>query len=245
MKKKIISWIREEIKASKAKGLVIGVSGGIDSAVVASLACEALGKEKVLGLILPCESQIEDIKDAKLICKRLGIRNKTVDLTPIFKALIKILPKADKLALGNLKSRLRMLVLYYFANKLNYLVCGTSNKSERMIGYFTKYGDGASDILPIADLLKTQVRKLAYQLNIPEKIINKVPTAGLWPGQTDEEEIHLTYNELDDILFRWENKKRQVLPKQKVERVKEMILRSEHKRKGPKICFIHKEAKNG
>ena len=148
------------------------------------------------------------------------------------------MPKASNLAKANLKPRLRMLVLYYFANKLNYLVCGTGNKSEIMAGYFTKHGDGATDILPIGDLLKKEVRKLAKELGIPEHIITKPPTAGLWPGQTDEGEMGITYPELDDILERLENKRKQVLPKKKVDKVKEMIKSSEHKRQGPKICYI-------
>jgi NAD+ synthase len=131
-----------------------------------------------------------------------------------------------------------MLLLYYFANKLNYLVCGTGNKSELMVGYFTKHGDGATDILPIGDLLKKEVRKLARRLGIPERIITKPPTAGLWPGQTDEGEMGITYPELDDILERMENRKSQVLSQDRVNKVKKMIKRSEHKRQGPKICYI-------
>jgi NAD+ synthase len=131
-----------------------------------------------------------------------------------------------------------MLVLYYFANKLNYLVCGTGNKSEYRLGYFTKFGDGATDILPIGDLLKRQVRKLAMELGIPERIITKPPTAGLWPGQTDEGEMGITYNELDDILERIDKKKAQVQVKVKFKKVKAMMKRSEHKREGPRICYI-------
>jgi len=133
----------------------------------------ALGKEKVLALILPCESQKKDIEDAKNLVKRFDIRTKLVDLTKIYHQLIKILPKANRITYANLKARLRMIVLYYFANKFNYLVCGTSNKSELMTGYFTKFGDGASDILPIGSLLKTEVRKLAEELNIPDLLLKK------------------------------------------------------------------------
>ncbi len=216
----------------------MGLSGGIDSAVVAALVREAIGKDKVLALILPCHSRKQDLEDAKLVAKKLGIRTKIVDLSRIYDNLIKILPKADKLAYANLKPRLRMLTLYYFANKLNYLVCGTGNKSELMVGYFTKHGDGATDILPIGDLLKRDVKKLARQLKILARIINKPPTAGLWPGQTDEGEMGITYLELDDILERLENKKKQILPRKKVDKIKVMIKRSEHKRQGPKVCYI-------
>lgn len=238
MKNKIINWIREQVKQAEAHGIVLGLSGGLDSCVAAFLARQALGKNRVLGLILPCHSQRSDLDDAKLFARKFGIKTKTVDISAIFDSLIRILPPADRLTKANIRPRLRMLVLYYFARKLNYLVCGTSNKSEIEAGYFTKYGDGASDIVPLGDLFKTQVKKLARDLGIPEKIIHKPPTAGLWPGQTDEIEMGITYQELDDILGCWETNKKQVLPRNKVNKVKEMVRRSEHKRQGPKICYI-------
>ncbi len=216
----------------------MGLSGGLDSSVVAALAKEAMGRKRLLALILPCKSQAQDVRDARLIAKKLNIKTKTVNLSNINNKFISILPKARGLAAANLKPRLRMLVLYYFANKLNYLVCGTGNKSELMTGYFTKHGDGATDILPIGDLTKTQVRRLAKELGIPKRIITKPPTAGLWPGQTDEGEMGITYPELDDILARFERKSKQVLSRNKVDKVKGMIRRSEHKRQGPRICYI-------
>jgi len=238
MKNKIINWIKRQVKLAKANGIVLGISGGVDSSVVVALVKEALGKNRVLALILPCHSQKEDLQDAKLMAGKLRIRTKTIDLSRIYDNLMKILPKAGKLAQSNLKPRLRMLVLYYFANKLNYLVCGTGNKSEVNVGYFTKHGDGATDILPIGDLLKKEVRALARELGIPQHIIAKPPTAGLWPGQTDEGEMDISYPELDDILERLEHKRKQILSQEKVTRVKEMFERSEHKRQGPKICHI-------
>lgn len=216
----------------------MGLSGGVDSSVVVALSKQAVGRENLLGLILPCHSQAQDLKDAKLVAKKLGIKTKTVNLTNIYDNLIRITPRGNSLAGANLKPRLRMLVLYYFANQLNYLVCGTGNKSEYNLGYFTKFGDGAVDILPIGDLYKWQVRKLAKELGILQHIIAKPPTAGLWPGQTDEGEMGLTYPELDVILGRLENKRKQTLSKEKVNKVKLMIKRSEHKRQGPKICQI-------
>jgi len=240
MKNKIISWIKDQVKDSGAKGIVLGLSGGIDSAVVCALAKKAVGKRKVLGLFLPCHSHSQDLKDALLIAKRLGIKTKRIDLSAAYDKLLKALPSSNKLASANLRPRLRMLTLYFFANKFNYLVCGTGNKSELMAGYFTKYGDGGVDILPIADLYKKDVRRLAKELGVPQEIINKPPTAGLWPGQTDEGEMGITYSELDDILERMEHKKKQVASVLMVKKVKKMIQRSEHKRRLAKICYIKK-----
>ncbi len=216
----------------------MGLSGGVDSSVVAALVKEAVGKNKLLALILPCHSSKEDLEDAVFVAGKLGIRTKTVDLSHVYGQLTKVMPKGNKLALANLKPRLRMSVLYYFANNLNYLVCGTGNKSELMCGYFTKYGDGATDILPIGDLLKKDVRRLAYELGIPVHIIIKPPSAGLWPSQTDEGEMGITYPELDDILERLAAKKKQISTPAKVAKVKNMMKRSGHKRQGPKICYM-------
>ncbi len=214
---------------------MLGLSGGVDSSVVAALAKEAIGRKRVLALLLPIYSHKGDLRDAKAMVKKLGIQSKIIDLSKAYDNLVKILPAADSIAKANLKPRLRMSILYYFANSLNYLVCGTGNKSELMTGYFTKHGDGATDILPIGDLLKREVRALATELRIPQRIIVKPPTAGLWPGQTDEGEIGITYPELDDILERWEKKSRQVASSKKVNKVKQMIKNSEHKRQGPTI----------
>lgn len=239
MKNKIVAWIKKQLKQSNAKGIVLGLSGGIDSSVVAALAKEAVGKSRILALILPSHSQKQDLHDAMLVAKKLGIKTKIIDLSGIYDNFMKILPgDAIGLAKANLKPRLRMLILYYFANKFNYLVCGTGNKSEITVGYFTKHGDGATDILPIGGLFKKQVRLLAKELKIPQVVVDKPPTAGLWPDQTDEGEMGITYNELDDILSRFENKKKQISSKAKVNKVKGMIKRSEHKRQPPKICYL-------
>jgi len=238
MRRKIINWIRGQVKQAGAKGIVMGLSGGVDSAVVAALCKEAVGKNRVFALTLPCNSQKQDLKDASIIARKLGLKHRVIDLSRTYNDLMRILPAAGKLAQSNLKPRLRMLALYYYANKLNYLVCGTGNKSELMVGYFTKHGDGATDILPIGDLLKKEVRALAIELGIPLKVILKAPTAGLWAGQTDEGEMGITYPELDDILERLAGRKKQVLPKAKVNRIKKMIERSGHKRQGPKICHL-------
>jgi len=240
MHKYIIRWLKAQFRKAKAKGIIFGLSGGVDSAVVAALAKEAIGKRRILALFMPCNSNTSDLKDAKLVAKKLGIPAKTVDLSGPYNDLTKILPAAGKLAQSNIKPRLRMLVLYYFANKLNYLVCGTGNRSELAVGYFTKYGDGGVDILPIGGLLKKQVKALAQELGVPARIINKPPTAGLWQGQTDEGEMGLTYAELDGILENMNIKKKgkQAASRDKVSKVKRMIEKSEHKRQGPTICHI-------
>ncbi|MFA4853970.1 MAG: NAD+ synthase [Candidatus Omnitrophota bacterium] len=238
MKNKIVSWIKGQVKHSGVKGIVMGLSGGIDSAVVAALCKEAVGKNELLVLFMPCNSDPQDLRDAKLVAAKLKVRSKLVDLSSVYNNFLKALPSAGGLARGNLKPRLRMSTLYYFANKLNYLVCGTGNKSELMVGYFTKYGDGGTDILPIADLFKRQVRKLAQELKIPQGIIVKPPTAGLWQGQTDEGEMGITYNELDDILDKFCNNKKQTASSIKVNKIKRMYRSSEHKRKGAQICRI-------
>jgi len=239
MKNKIISWIKQRVKDANAKGIVMGLSGGIDSAVVAALAKQAVGKDKLLVLFLPCNSHSQDLKDAKLVAHKLGLKSKLIDLSKVYNDFLKILPGAVSLARGNLKPRLRMCTLYYFANKLNYLVCGTGNKSELLVGYFTKYGDGGVDILPIADLFKRQVRQLARELKIPQEVIVKPPTAGLWNGQTDEGEMGITYDVLDDILDRFCNRKKQVASGKQVDKVIRMYKKSEHKRKGAEICKVH------
>ena len=238
MKNKVTLWIKQKVKDSGAKGIVLGLSGGIDSAVVAALAKAAVGKNNLLVLFMPCNSDPQDLKDAKLVAHELRLKAKLVDLSAVYNNFLKVLPGAVSLARGNLKPRLRMSTLYYFANKLNYLVCGTGNKSELMVGYFTKHGDGGVDILPIADLFKRQVRQLAKELKIPQDIIAKPPTAGLWYGQTDEVEMGITYNELDDILDRFCNQKKQVASSKSVDKVIKMFKKSEHKRKGAEICHI-------
>jgi len=242
---KIANWIKNKVTEANAKGVIVGLSGGIDSSCVAVL-CKKAFPENTKGIILPCISNDQDREHAELIAKQFNIPFEVVDIEESFKTLIKSITgeKYDKakhegLAVANIKPRLRMTTLYYFANKYNYLVVGTDNKSEEQIGYFTKYGDGGVDILPIVELYKRDVKKLAKHLNIPDEIITKKPSAGLWDNQTDEDEMGLTYEELDEILDRLEQEKdlNDIEPL-KVEKVKRMIAVSEHKRKMPQGCKL-------
>ena len=203
---RLVSWIREQVKAADCRGLVVGMSGGLDSSVVAVL-CKRAWPQNTLGVLMPCYSSEQDLTHAKIVAQKFDITTTTVALEPVFDLLKKALPsegfapQTQKLAEANLKPRLRMLTLYYLANRLGYLVVGSGNKSELEVGYFTKYGDGGVDILPLGNLVKSEVKELARYLNIPEEIIAKPPSAGLWAGQTDEGELGITYEELDRYLM--------------------------------------------
>lgn len=237
MIEKISKWIAERVKEAGAKGVVLGMSGGIDSSVVAVLCRRALGKN-ALALLMPCHSEPEDMEHAKLVAKRFGIETKIIDLTETYDSIVKKLPGGDKISLANIKPRLRMLTLYYFANLHNYLVAGTSNKTEILTGYVSKYGDSAVDMEPIGDLYKNQVIELARQLDIQDEIISKTPSAGLWKGQTDEGELGIPYKDLDRILDALENNSTGGLDPGKVRKVKDMIRKSRHKREVPPICRL-------
>lgn len=198
--KKIIAFIKQ--KTSPFSGVVVGLSGGIDSSVSAALSVKTLGPDKVHGLILPSKTTSpEDIKDAKDLAETLGIQYKTIDITGIYESINKVAFSKDRIGQGNIMARIRMILLRDYAHSKNLLVLGTGNKSELQIGYFTKNGDSGVDILPIGDLYKTQVRHLAKHLKISDSIITKAPTAGLWHGQTDEDEIGVKYETLDKILL--------------------------------------------
>lgn len=241
----MVEWLKEIVQKAKAEGIMIGLSGGIDSSCVAVLAKKAF-PDKVQGIIMPCLSNPLDQEHAELVAKKFDIPYQVVDLEESFKVLFKHSEKEDYdkqkhtgIAVANIKPRLRMTTLYYFANKLNYLVAGTDNKTESLIGYFTKYGDGGVDILPITNLYKRDVRELARHLDIPQEIISKKPSAGLWEGQTDEEEMGLSYEELDEILDRLEkNVPLHGFDYEKVEKVKKMIKTSDHKRALPPGCEL-------
>jgi NAD+ synthase len=236
----ISDWIKKQVKEANAKGVVFGVSGGVDSSVV-SVLCKNVFPKEHLALILPCFSSKRDLNDAELVVKKFSLNYKIINLEDVFLAFSKILgfnPQDKELAVANIKPRLRMITLYYFANKLNYLVVGTGNKSELIMGYFTKYGDGGVDILPLGDLTKTEVYKLAKVLNIPQRIIKKPPSAGLWPGQTDEEEMGIKYKLLDKIIDAIEDGVFKNFDKKIVEKVLKKKKQSLHKLNPPKVFKI-------
>jgi NAD+ synthase len=229
---KISAWIQTKVKEAGAKGVVVGLSGGIDSSLVAVLAKRALG-DNFLGLIMPCHSIATDIEHAEMLARKFSIRTRRIDLAPVNDLMVKVLPEGNRMARANLRPRLRMIILYYFANSLGYLVAGTDNKTESFTGYFTKYGDGGVDILPISHLLKRQVRAMARELGVPEEIITKPPSAGLWEGQTDEGEMGITYEELDTIIAGIESGNTEGLNPALVEKARRMHASSEHKRRLP------------
>ncbi len=230
----IAQWMAERVKAAGARGIVVGLSGGVDSAVVAVLAQRAVG-ENVLGVLMPCHSQPVDGEYARLLADAFHIETITVDLGPAYDALIAALPPGSELAQANLKPRLRMATLYFLSNARNYLVAGTGNKSELMVGYFTKWGDGGCDLLPLGGLYKTHVWDLACELGIPDEIISRPPTAGLWPGQTDEGEMGITYAELDATLAAIERGDTSSCDPATLSKVQAMVERSAHKRALPPI----------
>jgi NAD+ synthase len=237
-------WIKNYVNSAKAKGIVLGLSGGIDSAVTAALSTNALGRENVLGVSLPIESLSQDLEDAKLVANHLGISFLISELTSVYNELLKVLPseiQSNQMAMANIKPRLRMTTIYYIGQSKGYLVGGTGNRSEIAIGYFTKYGDGGVDFEPIGNLYKGEVRKLAKFLKIPENIIKKPPSAGLWQGQTDEGEIGMTYDLLDEILYRIDNDLGfKGLKEDDVNKVYAMMKKAEHKLSLPPVFKIKK-----
>jgi NAD+ synthase len=217
--------------SSGCTGIVVGMSGGVDSAVAATFCCRAIGGERVLGLSLPTSvSDPSDIQDAAILCDQIGMKHRVVSIEPML-AGFKTIPefKESRYLLGNLMARLRMAVLYYYANRDQKIVCGTSNRSEYMLGYCTKFGDNAADFQPLLHLYKTEIYEYARELGIPEAIIKKAPSAGLWEGQRDEEEIGLSYKEIDTSLMALEQQS-WVAETPVQEKVLALVKKSEHKR---------------
>lgn len=232
----IEQWMREKVESAGVNGVALGLSGGIDSSVVAALAVRTFGAERVTGVIMPAHSQQADIDDARLLANHLGITPLEIDLGPPFDTMVQTLPEGNDLAIANIKPRLRMITLYQIANTNGLMVVGTGNKTELLAGYFTKYGDGGVDLLPLGSLYKHQVRDLARGIGVPERIIDRPPSAGLWAGQTDEDEMGITYEELDAILEALETgTDTSGFPPETVQRVRQMVNRSSHKRSMPQI----------
>ncbi len=209
LKNDIIAWLREKVTAAGCQGVVVGVSGGLDSAVVVRLAQEAF-PASVFGVILPCGNGKEDELYARELCDIYAIPYTIINFEPMFDVFCRLTgndrvsadlstvsEKNHKLALANTKSRMRMITLYYYAQTRRSLVLGTGNRTESELGYFTKYGDGGVDLLPIVDLFKSEVIELARVLGVTDTIITRIPSGGLWAGQTDEGEIGLSYDEME------------------------------------------------
>ncbi len=265
VKRVLVEFIRERIENSGFQRAVLGLSGGIDSTVVAYLAVEALGDPRnVYALILPYKSyQSESVKDARLIARKLGINSQIIRIDPMIEEYFRKfsyrkishpvilgsegsqVKALEYLRRGNKMARERMSILYDWALVLRGLVLGTSNKTELSMGYFTKYGDGGVDMEPLGDLYKTQVRQLAKYLGVPQSIIRRRPSAGLWPGQTDEGELGINYEELDKILYCMLEKKHSIkklltlgFSIENIEKVKNFVKNSKHKRRLPPVAKI-------
>ncbi len=230
-----------------SNGVILGVSGGIDSALVLALCVKALGKEKTKALLMPeAEADVGDIINQYV--RKLGVKYEVIPIKPLFEAYLQHAGISDeRLVTGNLKARIRMSLLYSRSNAEGLVVMGTGNRSEILTGYFTKYGDGGVDYLPIGALYKTQVRKLAKRMGVPEEIIAQPPTAGLWLGQTDEQELGITYQKLDLILYEHFGKglsfKQIDLPsitKEEIEIVQQRVENNSFKSMSPPICQLEK-----
>lgn len=239
----LVRFLRDYLSDSGRKAFVLGLSGGLDSAVSAALGVRAVGAERLHALVLPDDAtDAVHLEDAALVARSLGITAKTVSIQPFEDAFAKVVPEADRTALGNAKARFRMVTLHAEAARRQALVLGTGNKSELLTGYFSKYGDGGVDVQPLGDLYKTQVRQLATHLGIPQSVIDKAPTAGLWAGQTDEGELGLPYAQLDRILLGIEIRlplptiaTSVDVPLETVTRIDRMRATTQHKRRMPLV----------
>ncbi|MFQ6136364.1 MAG: NAD+ synthase [Candidatus Hydrothermarchaeales archaeon] len=254
VKRRIEDSIRSSIEDTGTRGGVVALSGGVDSALVAKLASEAIG-DRLFALILPEEGVTlpEDIEHAEQLAKELGIGYKLIKIDDVLKGFSDIYTtlhvgerKRRQLSWANVKPRVRMILSYMVANLDDRVVLGTGNKTEILLGYFTKYGDGGVDLLPIGDLYKTQVIQMARYLDLPEEIVEKPPSAGLWQGQTDEAELGATYEEIDDVLYCLVEgglSPEKAASKLKIEitlvnRIYDRMKRNEHKRRPPVITKL-------
>ena len=241
----IVAFVADTVETAGAEGAVIGLSGGVDSTTVAHLAVEALGPDRVRGLSMPSDVNPEaDETDAERVAESLDIEYDVIDVAPIVEAFVDAAPPAaadDRTALGNVRVRTRAVLNYFLANAGDRLVLGTGNRSEAATGYFTKYGDQAVDCNPIGNLYKCQVRQLARTVGVPEDLVTRTPSAGMWDGQTDEAEMGLGYDELDAILAvhvdgplsKSATRRTLGVPESAIERVVELYEQSKHKRAMP------------
>lgn len=248
----VVTFIDEYVAETDAHGVVVGMSGGIDSTLTAMLAVKALGPKRVFGLGLPCnKSNSENTSEARKMADVLNIEFQEVQLRPlldVFEDLVapEIESDVDKRTVGNVIARLRMACLYYAANTRSLLVLGTANRTERLLGYFTKHGDGGTDLCPLGNLYKTEVRALAYEIGIPRRIIHKEPTAGLWSGQTDIEELGASYDVIDSLLKRTVDGDESIeaavdslrIDHSTANSIVEMCAQSRHKRRRPPTAGI-------
>ena len=248
--KNVIEFIQNHVQKTDLNGVVVNVSGGIDSAVTLHLAVLALGPDKVTAITIPeCDVTPEsDITDVMLHCKRLNLTCNTVDITEILHVIRDIMPKydvTDRITTGNIRSRLRMIVAYHYANTEQRLVLGTSNKTELLTGFFTKHGDGGVDLMPLGDLWKYNIKELAKYLKIPDNIIKKPPSPGFYKGHTDEDELGMSYDNIDLILYGYENgltvneivAETSIL-KDEVSRILRRVKANQHKRRLPLILRL-------
>jgi len=243
----LVYFIKHTVHRHGFQNAIIGVSGGIDSAIVLALTQRALGSDHTFALLMPYKlSSKESLEDGKAICEQLKVPYEIVDISPSVDGYFDRFPTDNKMLIGNKCARERMSVLFDFSARKNALVAGTSNKSELLIGYSTLFGDSAAAFLPIGDLYKTQVFQLAPYLNIPEPIIKKKPSADLWQNQTDEGEIGVTYKELDEILFQMIDLRKKDFEiesmgysKENIQKIKTKIMNSQYKRTMPPVCKLH------
>lgn len=220
----LVNWIKNQVKKANKSGVIVGISGGIDSALVAVLAKKAFPNDS-LGLMMKIKDMSKDLQDISKLVKKFDIQTREINLSNIYENFVDTLKLEDKMSLANLQPRLRMSTLYAIAQEKNYLVLGTDNLVEMYIGYFTKYGDGGVDLLPIVNLSKTQVYNLAKELGINEEILNKAPSAGLWENQKDEDEMKFSYKDFDQFL-----QDKSKLKKSVVDRIEYLHEISQHKR---------------
>ncbi|MFB6122172.1 MAG: NAD+ synthase [Haloferacaceae archaeon] len=240
---RVTAFFEDQLEQTGADAYVVGVSGGLDSALAVTLAARAVGADAVVGVLLPAESSIEEnVADARELCADLGVERREASIAPLVETARETYPADfDKLTVGNLRARVRMCLLYAEANERDGLVVGPSNKSEYALGYFTKFGDGAADVRPFADVYKTELYELARHVGLDEKFVEKPPSAELWEGQTDEGELGASYETVDAILRALLEKGRSVAeaaaatgtPVEEVERFAAMHRESRHKRESP------------